>query len=190
MHLTLVTPPAVEPVSVEEFAADRRATFVGAEYEHAEQVLAAARGYVEQYTRRALIRQRLRVSTTGAWVACPVRLLRPPVIEVVSVSVDGEAVDASDYEWDGEGLWPMYGGRNAYPQQWITLGGYARRVVVEYWAGYGPEGTDVPAPLRQAILRIAGDLWESREDAVVGTVAGKVTVTAHALMDPYKIMLV
>ena len=192
MQLTVVTPPEVEPVSIAEFFADRRVTEPTAdERAAAARVIAAARGHVEQYTRRALITQRLRVETAGRWVAAPVRLLRLPVASIALVEVDGVEMGASDYEahlTHGQ-LWPAVGGVNSYPTQWLTASSYARRVVVEYVAGYGPAPEDVPEPLRQAVLRVAGDLWEHREDTITGTNVGEVSVTAAALMNPFKVFL-
>ena len=61
-------------------------------------------------------------------------------------------------------------------------------IVVEYVVGYG-RGDEVPADIRTAVLRIAGDLFETTEDFPVGQGLTVVTIPrgAENLLMPYKI---
>lgn len=83
---------------------------------------------------------------------CPVeqvRLVRRPVVEIVSVTEDGSAVVAADYELDASaGLLRRLCGD--YPSRWGCL-----KVVVAYRAGWAT----VPDNLRAAAMKLATVVW-------------------------------
>lgn len=62
-------------------------------------------------------------------------------------------------------------------------------LVFEVIVGYGPNGTDVPQALRNAIKIIVGKLFEDRGDDVDGEMGGKgstpIPLTALSLMRPF-----
>ena len=53
-------------------------------------------------------------------------------------------------------------------------------VVVRFVAGYGDNAADVPAPVRQAIKLLVGDLYENREDLLIaqGVTVARLDVAA------------
>ena len=77
----------------------------------------------------------------------------------------------------------------AYGIQWpsVTLKP-ADGIVVQYVVGYGT-AADMPPAIRAAILLILGDLWENREDQVIGQgfVNFSLPRGAVALLAPYRI---
>lgn len=64
----------------------------------------------------------------------------------------------------------------------------ADAVVIRYVAGYGT-GDQVPEDIRAAVLLILGDLWENREDSVIGQGLTPVSIPRGAanLLAPYRI---
>ena len=49
-----------------------------------------------------------------------------------------------------------------------------------------PDTSAVPAPVKSAILLYVGDLYENRENSVVGTITSSIQLTAERLLTPYK----
>ncbi|MCR9128836.1 MAG: hypothetical protein NXI12_04885 [Alphaproteobacteria bacterium] len=172
MPLSLTAPPAAEPVSLSDAKAWLRAG-------HAEEdsligeLLASARARVESETGLALITQSWRwtldawpsrrLSACGQAVSLPVR----PLISVQAVrTYDAEgastAIDPAEYRAE-----PGEPGRLIavlpfnLPQPERAAGG----IEVDFTAGFGGTGDDVPAPLREAILRLVADAYSNVERA-------------------------
>jgi uncharacterized phiE125 gp8 family phage protein len=187
MTLTLTTPPALEPVTLDEAKAQLRVTYdqedalIGA-------LITAARQRIEAELGVALIAAGFR-ETHDAWpleittavpvtdplaalFSGPIRLLRSPLIAVQAIAVaDGtgtfQTVNPLSYAADA-GSRP---GRIApYDVAWPAPGVPTGGVRIDYTAGYGAEESDVPAPLRQAILQLVADGFEHRSDAPLSLV--------------------
>ena len=151
MTLALVTPPAVEPVSVSEA---RRHLRVEADDEDAylADLLVAARVHVEQAAGRQLVTQVWRRYAAGT---APVPLLVGPVQRVEAVTVydaDGHAAALEPGDWT---LWDeclaLAPGTSA-----------ANGVEIDVVAGYGDAPADVPPALRRAILLLVAHGYEFR----------------------------
>lgn len=154
---TLITPPLVEPVSVVD--AKEQATVEHAEHDVMfERLIQAAREDAEQRTGRALLRQVWQ--QRGHAEGNVVFLRHWPVLEVVSVSDDRGLLDAT--AWQAE-----LGDFAAV----IATEKFQGSVSVEYAAGYGDTGEDVPAPIRQWVLATVSALYEQREAANSGTIS-------------------
>lgn len=152
----LITPPDVEPVTLAE--AKVQATVEHGEHDSMLQLLiTAAREEAELRTGRALITQawQQRQEADGNTVC----LRRWPVLEVTSVSDEEGTLDVADYEVELGDFPAVVANRQ--------LSG---TVTVEYSAGYGAAGADVPAPIRQWILVTVASMYEHREKAVTGTI--------------------
>ena len=172
MHLRLVTPPAVEPVTLEE--AKQHLRVDGNEDDSLiNALITAARQKAEEYTRRAFITQTREFALDSA---CGVLYLpRPPVQAVEAVTVDGEVVAPENYALVGrDALYikvPLYA---------ANPGG----VVIRYRAGYGDTSADVPQVIQQAILMLIAHLYEHRGDEVV-----ELPPAVKTLLQPYRVML-
>lgn len=60
-------------------------------------------------------------------------------------------------------------------------------LVVEFTAGFGDDGSAVPAPLRQALLLLVAHWYENREIALTtGATASEIPFTVRALMAPWR----
>ena len=175
MNITVVVPPPVEPVTLAEAYAHLRwdtelegspAEVVYPLGDLVQRNITSARIFVEQATRRALVMQKLRMST-GSFA--DIELLRPPFISLESVEylIDDGTVTPLDLE-------DFFTSDDEIPR----LRAYSRvfdgardlacwrddAVRVAYWAGYAPTYTadsppvvdsyiaNVPASLKDAIL--------------------------------------
>ncbi|PWV66003.1 head-tail connector protein [Plasticicumulans acidivorans] len=140
MSLLLVTPPACLPLDLETAklharidGTDRDIILSGS--------LAAAVAMVEAATRRALIAQGWRQIELAPCAS--ITLARWPVLELLTVGDErGALVEGEDYTVTGRGpdavsVAPVFG--------------WQGEVVIEYRAGYGESGADVPAPLVSAV---------------------------------------
>lgn len=70
-------------------------------------------------------------------------------------------------------------------QSWPTGLRTANGIEIEYVAGYGSNDTDVPEPLRLAILQLITFMYEHRGDFEANT-APKMPSIVNALISPYK----
>lgn len=121
----------------------------------------------------------------------------PPAVDVVSVEyVDGAGdvvmLADDDFELRGSLLRP------AWPKSWPTAqwrGGDGETVRVRYRAGYAvnpdaePVVSNIPAPIRAAILLMVGDLFHSRASVATGAVmqAVPMSTTVEVLLQPFRV---
>lgn len=185
--LILVTPPALEPVTLSEAKAYLRLDTAD-EDALVTRLVAAARHAAERATGRALITQSWRL-TLDRWPGSRVIELPLPPLE----SVDGVTlIDDADVEtpWPAtntvadlaaepgrlalrDGVAPPLPGRD--------IGGLA----VDFTAGYGAQPTDVPEALRQAMIRLAAHWFEHRDGWQAGR--GVLPGDIEALFAPYRV---
>ena len=180
MKRILLEGPVVEPLLLAEAKAhlrldgDDEDNLVGA-------LIAAARVAVEIEIRRVLIAQEWRV-IVDEWPEDGVTLPLVPALSVEAVrAVDGEGVatelSENDYEFDPADfsvtLDPVAG---------------AARYEIDFTAGYGAEGTDVPQPLRQAIRLLVTHWYEHRSAVTLGDDPRATPVGYRDLVAPYRRM--
>jgi uncharacterized phiE125 gp8 family phage protein len=165
----LITPPASEPVTLAEAKSHLRVdlndddTLINA-------LITAARQMAEEYTRRAFITQTWEATFLPLGVPYRgIRLSRPPVQQIVSITVDGQTLDPTKYELLDD--WIEFDPK-PLPQD---------KIVIRYNAGYG-SAADVPSPIKQAILQIVGHLYENRESQDMPGLAVN-------LLQPYRVMM-
>lgn len=214
MNITIIGEPPVEPVTLVEVYAHLRLTpdHAGSpgEETHPDDAMltrhiATARKSVETATRRSLVLQTLRMSMGGwHWWQWPgqsrcysVRLHRPPIVSVESVSYYGadnalQAVDAANYYLTDEQVPEL-----RFVTGFVAPALYDRpdALRVEYRAGYTPLGSppstqaeyaaNVPSWAKDAILLGVQLLYDnlSPQDR-------QATIDAReALMQPNRIQL-
>lgn len=198
----IVTPPAAEPITLDE--AKRHLRIRLADTTHDEVLpglIRAARSAAENFMQRALVQRTLR-ATLDAFPAYggPILLPFSPVQSVDFVKYynsDGTLTTwaAGEYllETDGEPAQLLH-----HPSYYWPTSLHAGRlgaVQVQYVAGYTP-GTgsptdyaeNIPDDIKAAIKLILGDLFENREDTVVGSQPASLPRGAHDLMWPYRIL--
>lgn len=198
MDIVVVTPPPVEPVTIAEvyeflrWDADEEGSPPELVYPLAATIsrnIVSAREFVEQATRRALVKQTLRMTIPGrgllaseCWWRGPegrgVELLRPPVAQVESVQYYDalnvlQTVDIDDY-YMTDGYVPSL----VFVDSWLPSS-LARRqdaLRVTYVAGYpwneSPEDytSQIPSALKDAIclhVQLLADRFDANEKADV-----------------------
>ncbi|SDT98968.1 head-tail connector protein [Stappia sp. ES.058] len=187
MTAIVSTPPAQEPVTLEEARAHLRVS--GTEEDPLiSGLIAAARQHLERATRRALITQGWRLYL-DAWP--PGRIIRLPVAPVFSVDgitvYDGEGLPvvltAADFRLDGHAEPPRLRVAAAAPAAMSGFNG----IEVEFTAGYGADGDAVPPALRQAILVLVAHWFDNRA-AGFDLATAAVPVGWSALLEPYRML--
>lgn len=153
-HVSIVSPPLIEPVTLDEVLEHCHAN-PGVEDDWFQRQIVAARQEAEIRQRRAYIEQTI-LLTIDNWPDMPILLPRSPVISVDSVKVYDldnveTVVDVADFYIDydtnpvrmdfnnGE-TWPGVSLRNLSP------------IHIQYTAGYGSLRSDVPDYVKGAIL--------------------------------------
>lgn len=149
-------------------------------------LIAAAREYVESFTRRALI--------TQTWTrrlgdfANTIDLPRPPLQSVSSITYtdlqgDSQTVTASVYDVDTDsepGAVTL-----GYQQVWPSVRNERLPVTITYVAGYGT-ASDVPQAIKQAIMMLVAHWYEHRQFA--GDEMAELPMAVHSLLWPYRIL--
>lgn len=190
MALKLITPPAVEPVSLEE-AMNYCRIDSDADVITLDGMITVARLEAEKVTRRQLITAtwELRLDRFPQIMYLPV----PPLQSVTSLKyldtagVEQTLVENTDYLVDTYSepgrITPAYG------EEWPAIYPVMSAVRVRFVAGYGDADTDVPQAIRNWIMVMMGSLYEHRELDIVANV---VQFYAHlgfldGLLDTYRV---
>jgi uncharacterized phiE125 gp8 family phage protein len=172
MSLTMTAGPALEPVSLAEAKAHLRVDGI-AEDALITSLIVTSRLQLEALLGLALISQSW-LWRFDAWPNNAITFPLRPVLSVVSVRVQNAdlsfaTIPPAEYSLDGHGmparLVPMHAG---FPSPGVPALG----IEIQLTAGFGAAVSDVPAPLRQAILLLVAHWFENREpEAVAGTPA-------------------
>ena len=171
MTLFRTVEPAAEPVTLAEVKAHLRLTHAS-EDDLLAGLIRAAREDLERTTGMALIDQTWRL-VLDSWPSQGCALLtRHPVREILSVTVfgtEGEAslIDPADYQVDTLSR-PARLHFETRPEPLRILNG----IEIDFSAGFGEAGTDVPDLLKRAILVLVGHWYEFRAQLRRGGPAG------------------
>jgi uncharacterized phiE125 gp8 family phage protein len=179
MKRMLIEGPAVEPLLLAEAKAHLRLeseaedALVGA-------LIAAARVGVESDIRQALIAQRWR-AVFEDWPADGVRLPVAPAIsveEVRAIDAEGAAsvVDPQGYAFDALDWTVELDDR---PEGAVAY-------EIDFTAGYGSSGVDVPQPLRLAMRLLVTHWFENRSAAMLGDGTSATPFGYRALVAPFR----
>ena len=152
-------------------------------------MLAAARQWVENRLQRQLITAtwKMHLESFTPEILIPAKLPVTSIDSIEYYDVDNEqqTVDAELYEADfsSDSRQPRI--RPAYGETWPTS--YARydAVTVTFKAGYGDAREDVPLGIRHAILILAADWWNNREDVVIGTITSRIETGVEMCLQPF-----
>lgn len=182
MSISVVTPPASEPVSLAEAKLFLRID-QNVEDQLIETLIVAAREAVEIGCGRALIKRRVRESL-DIWRRDAVGgavLGIGPVSSIVTVRLiaanGSQSVIASDrYRLEGSRDRPRLVFEAGVPATLRAAGG----IELEYDAGFAEDGADLPVALRLSVLQVVAALFEAR--------AGEAQIpdAARALMRPFQ----
>jgi uncharacterized phiE125 gp8 family phage protein len=185
MPLELTTPPAIEPVTLDEAKAHLKVDTADDDA-LITSLIAAARARAEWHTGRAFVTQGWKLWLDTWPCNGIVEIPLPPLQSVASITayaLDDTAtvLDAATYQVDAA----------SSPARLTLKPGASppvnlRRInaaAIAFTAGYGDAGSDVPAPLREAILKMVANFYVNRGDATPVTPA-----EALALLAPYRLV--
>ncbi len=163
MTTIIATPPAVEPVTIEEARLHLRISGTDEDALVA-RLISAARSHVEQVTKRSLITQGWRTYLDDWPEGRVVRLPTGPVQSVEAITIfdaDGMpmSLGSDDFTLDGAGSPPRLKVKPAVGGAGQPING----IEIDFTAGYGDTAASVPKPLIQAILLLVGHWYEHRE---------------------------
>lgn len=188
----LVTPPSGDVVDLDTARAHLRVAGSDDDMLIAAQV-AGLMAYLDGWggiLGRCLITQTWR-EDFSCWPGLRIPLRLKPVQSVTSINYyDSDGVQqtwpASNYR-----LHPLHGGHYVAVVDGVSLPSIAVRddaVQITYLAGYGERTDDVPEDIRRAMLLLLGDLYENREETVIGTIVGQLRsyVSAMNLLGRYR----
>lgn len=171
MALKVITPPAEEPVTIDEARAQCR---VDGDDEDTliDGYITTARIWVEGFANRALISRTLEWVLDAFPCSGTIELPLPPLGSVTSLKyTDAAGVEstfsADNYLVDADGVPGRLALRTGYTWPAVTLQAIAG-VRVRFVAGYGA-AADVPRHFRQAILLLVGHYYENREEVQAGS---------------------
>ncbi len=177
----------VEPVLIAEMQEHLRVDSDD-ENDLIEALITTARVTLEHWTRRQFI-----TATKNLYLAAftaEIRVPYPPLQSVAAITYTDtggaeQTLASSVYTVDTN----HDPGRivEAYSQNWPATRAIINAVNIEYVAGYGSAGTDVPEPLRSAMKLLVATWFENRESVVIGTIVSVLPQAVDALIFPYRI---
>lgn len=181
MALVMTSGPAAEPVTVAEAKAHLRIDH-NAEDVLIGSLILTSRLHIEAALGLALISQGWRLLLDRWPSRGSVRVPLRPMIGVGEVRVraaDGAptVVPASDYVVDLESAEPRIARAAA---SWPEPGRAVHGIEIDFTAGFGAAASDVPAPIRQAVLLLVAHWYEHRDPIEIGSDA---TVIPHGISE-------
>jgi uncharacterized phiE125 gp8 family phage protein len=187
MGLKVVAPPEVEPVTLAEAKVHLRLD-TNTDDAYVSALIAAARERAELFLRRALITQTFEYTIDGFPVG-EIDVPRPPLqsiewIKYVDTAGTLQTVPAANYVADLSSN-EIARIALAWNSFWPLTRSSINSVVIRLVAGYGDDAEDVPQAIRHGILIEIANLYENREDAVVGQAVNMMPVSERLLW-PYR----
>lgn len=184
--MRIITPPAIEPITLADARLHLRVTHTDEDALIAN-LIGVARTDAENELQRSIITQTREIARDRFPSA--IELPFGPVSSVASIrfdDVDGveQLLDPATYRVDTYRLtgWVV----PAAGFSWPATRNHVNAVRVRYVAGYGPLIADVPLPIRHWILIRLAQLFEHREQVVVGATVATVPYVDR-LLDPYRV---
>jgi len=200
---TLITAPTDTPVSLAEAKARLRVESANTDEDDLITALVdSATAYLDGYTGilgRCLMPQTWRTfyesflecdddppvslpTKVGPTLRLPFPGVTAAVVKYYDAANAQQTVDSSQYQILVDDL----GSFVAFPYTYVPPNTYFRAdaVSVDLTAGYA-DAASVPAPLKQAILLLVGDWYQSRETAQAGRIAA-LPYAVEALVEPFR----
>lgn len=186
MPAILVTPPAVEPLTLADAKSFLRVAH-GDDDGLIAGLIAAARSHVERATRRALIAQTWRL-VRDAWPSDGrIVVLPAPLIAIAAARVRDEAGVAHALDTDAftfvAGAVPAV---LTFAPWSLPAPGTTNGIEIDVTLGHGGAAADVPAPLVQAV-RLLVSHWYAHRGVLAGGQGGApLPVSYAALIAPWR----
>lgn len=193
MTLTTISDPAAEPLDAAGAKAQMRVEH-SADDDLIEALIAAGRGMVENYLRRRLITQTVRLTLDG---------FGDGVCEATPLPVAPiQSVDQVQY-LDADGVWQTVASSGyrlrdsvvphellpAYGSTWPTPRPDFATVRIDLVVGYGATGADLPPPVLQAVKLVVAHFYQHREAVTPNGSAAELPLGVQALLAPYRLWI-
>ncbi len=192
MPAILATPPATEPLTLAN-TKNHLKVETTTDDDLIARLIVAARQHVESQIDKVLIEQRWLIFIDDWPGDSEVKLPVSPISAIENLRTysdqdDASIIDPAHYYSDLAGSPQRLILRGS--RIWLRPGRIVNGIEIEVTAGFGPDGTDVPGPLRTAMLLLIAHWYENRQPACTGagtgTAAGIVTGRIQSLLCPYK----
>jgi uncharacterized phiE125 gp8 family phage protein len=197
MGLRLITAPVEYPVTLLEL--QKHCSAPETDFESIlEMCRKAATDEAEQFTGRALIEQTWDLTLDAFPASGPIRVPKPPLIELVGIyyrdsagneqtfAATGYIVDADNNPAGQPARISLASGGS-----WPTPDTAANAVRIRFKAGYindaSPAVENVPYAIKAAILMVAATLFAHRETIVIGQTATMLPWGAEQLLRRYRV---
>jgi len=188
MATVLLSGPAVEPITLAEAKAHLRVD-TDAEDTLIQSLVMASRLHIEAALDIALITQSWRYRRDGWPPSRTLTLPLRPVQSLTSVKVysaddTSQALDTDAFILDGAASPArlVWRGNGRAPAPGLAANG----VEIDFIAGHGDAASDVPQPIRQALLLLIAHWYENREPVEIGATATAIPPTISDLLSPYR----
>lgn len=188
MSLVITSPPSVEPLSLSDVKAHLRIDGTADDILLGSLIL-TSRLHIEAALGLALITQGQkwtidRWPEEGRVVALPVR----PVQSISSISIIDAmgaplVVVPETYELDGAAIPARIIRKGAV---WPGAGQDFLGIEVDLVAGFGNAASDVPEPIRQALLLLVAHWFENRDPVEIGSTRASVPDAVSDLLQPFR----
>lgn len=190
MNVVVIDPPGNKPISLDEVKAQCRVDH-GDDDAFLNSLIDVAVGHLDAPTGwlgRSLITRTLELRL-DRFPACDIEIPYPPIASIDSVKYDDadgaeQTVISAVYRLVGTPSAPRL--VLAYGQSWPSARCQPESVRIRYTAGYGETGSDVPAPIRHAMLMMISSWYEQRETEVTGQTVEHLPAV-DALLMPYRV---
>lgn len=195
MAYKIITPATVEPITLEEARKHLRIEAFGSPLEHPDDdyintCITVAREFCEQYLERALAAHTIQMALDD-FPSQGIPIPLAPTVGITSViyvdTDDAEqTVATSVYALDdySEPNWIVL----KAGQRWPVTNQGANNVKILMTVGYAP--TNVPAPIKAAMLLIIGNQYENRQQDVLGNTRisfNSLPLGVYNLLQPYRL---
>jgi len=190
MAIKIKTAPVKEPLTLAETKSHLRVevtdddVLIGL-------LITAARRHVENICSRALITQTWQMFSdafpaSGEAIKVPL----PPLViaSITYIDINGATQDLAPSKYTVDAKSEPARIKEAYNETWPATREIMNVVTVEFTCGYGDDETDVPEPIRQAMLMLIAHWYENREAVTIGDIARETPLAIDSLLTNYRII--
>lgn len=185
MQTRVLVEPLEEPVSLEEVKNYLKIDMSVTEDDQLiDRLIKAVRISAEKYAQTSFVTQ-TRVAYSDNWdPECELPYgPHQSISKVIRLMRDGteQELDPVDYSYNGFNFYTVC------PQKVYRLseGFINHRIKVEYVAGFG-NAADVPEDIKLAILKEVAELYENRENTLIGSIVADLSTTTKTILTYYK----
>lgn len=200
MKYHVTTPPTAEPVTLADAREHLHEVAYGSPPEHPNdsqivRAIKSAREFCEQYLERSLAAQTITMVVDN--FSKPLLLPNGPIQSVESITYVDEngatqmlATTVYELETFGNKIRLKYG--QVYPNTRVQDDAVTITYVAGYTNGESPDTYPLPEPIKSAMLLIIGNLYENRQQDVLGNTRisfNSLPLGVYNLLQPYRLGL-